>query len=405
MGREVTQQRRDVVLTFTTGPLSGHTVELYSRESVLLGRDPECDVALGDERVSRRHCLISLDDSAAFVKDLGSANGIWVNGQPSRLAPLASGDVLRLGETAIRVEIADTERTVRITPRPVDPLAAPEATNSRLRVAVAGYALGRCLGEGATSAVFTARGEDGQEVAVKVLRTAASLSEDDQLRFLREAEIAETLSHPNVVATLGHGRAGPHLYMILELVPGETIKTRLKRMGRIPVLEALGIARQIASALEYARTRDIVHRDVKPDNVIVGDDGVAKLLDFGLAKSTVDIGSLTRVGDVLGTLAYMSPEQLRDGIRADHRSDIYSLGATLHHMLAGSAPFEAKTNLLFFEKILEEPAPILAVRHPDVPPAVSALVLRCLRKDPDDRHQTAGELARALDALIARSAG
>ncbi len=392
--------RRDVILTITAGPHRGRTLELFSRERVILGRDPECDVELSDERVSRRHCLISLEKAAAYVKDLGSANGIWINGQPARLSPLASGDVIRLGVTAIRVELADSDRTIKIGPDTPAPARAGETT-SRLKVRVAGYELGRCLGEGATSAVFVATAPDGREVAVKVLKTSASLSEDDRLRFLREAEIAQKLHHPNVVSTLGHGQAGHHLYSVLELVEGETVKTRLRREGRIALAPALEIARQIATALEYARTCEIVHRDVKPDNVIVATDGTAKLLDFGLAKSIVDRGSLTRVGDVLGTLAYMSPEQLQDGTRADHRADIYSLGATLHHMLAGSPPFEAKTNILFFEKILNEQPPILAVLDRDIPPAVSALVSRCLRKDPDDRFQTGAEVADRIARLSA----
>src|SRR5205807_122327 len=148
---------------------------------------------------------------SAFVKDLGSANGTFLNGQRARLTPLASGDVIRIGDTSIRVELADRGGTVHISPHTPPPA---ELRNPDLRISVPGYELGRCLGEGATSAVFKASAPGGRLVAIKVLRTLESLADDDRQRFIREAETAAALEHPNVVATLGHGQSGPHLYTI-----------------------------------------------------------------------------------------------------------------------------------------------------------------------------------------------
>jgi serine/threonine-protein kinase len=189
----------------------------------------------------------------------------------------------------------------------------------------------------------------------------------------------------------------------MELVHGETVKARIQRSGAMPVKLALHIVRQIASALDYARQMATVHRDVKPDNIIVTDDGKAKLVDFGLAKSVVKAGrsGVTRVGDVLGTLAYMSPEQIDSSITADHRSDIYSLGATLYHMVAGRIPFEASRDFDYMRKIQSEESPDVRQVRPDVPPIVGALIARCMRKRPGERYETAGEIVRLASTLLA----
>jgi serine/threonine-protein kinase len=189
----------------------------------------------------------------------------------------------------------------------------------------------------------------------------------------------------------------------MELVTGETLKTRIARQGPFPVTVALNIVRQIASALELARQHQIVHRDVKPDNIIVQEDGVAKLVDFGLAKSILGAGSsgLTQLGDVIGTIDYMAPEQLTHAVKADHRSDIYSLGATLFTMLTGKSVFSADSNMDYFRKILKDVPPKVSELRRDVPPIVSTLVAKCLKKDPGERHQTAAELVRLTTQLLA----
>jgi serine/threonine protein kinase len=170
------------------------------------------------------------------------------------------------------------------------------------------------------------------------------------------------------------------------------------------VPDALEIARQLAAALECARKKDLVHRDVKPDNILIREsDGVVKLADFGLAKSVLAAGrsGLTRPGDVLGTLAYMSPEQLQSSVSADHRSDIYSLGATLYHLIAGVTPFAAKTSIEYFEKILRHDPPALSVVRRDVPPIVSAIVARCMHKNPEARYRRADEIVPVVAELLA----
>jgi serine/threonine-protein kinase len=190
--------------------------------------------------------------------------------------------------------------------------------------------------------------------------------------------------------------------MVMDFVAGQTVRSLIAEKGPLPVKQALEITRSVALALEAARQANLVHRDVKPDNILVGEGGVVKLADFGFAKSVLTAGQsgLTRDGDVVGTIAYMSPEQLESAVYADHRSDLYSLGATLYHMLTGQTPFTAKTNVDYFKQILTEvPTPIGSVR-PDVPPIVRILVEKCLRKKADERYRTAGEVVRMLDVLL-----
>jgi hypothetical protein len=270
------------------------------------------------------------------------------------------------------------------------------------RVQIPGYVLGRCLGEGAMGAVFEAQAQNGAIVAVKVLKIQGDVSEEDRARFVREAETTAALAHPNVVRILSWGQANPSLYLVMEFIRGESLKKRIDRLGPLPVPVALHITRQIGAALDHARQKQIIHRDVKPENILVNEEGLAKLTDFGLAKSITNTGrsGLTRPGEGMGTLPYMPPEQIEDALTADHRSDVYSLGATLYHMLTGKKPFSAKSNMDFFMKILKEDPPPITEFRQDVPPIVVNMVTKCMRKKREDRYQTTGELVTAIGYLL-----
>jgi hypothetical protein len=411
---DVRTRSRELVVTFLGGSLQGRVFKYGHAATVLIGRARGCTIEVVDPKVSRRHCVIQFDGWRASVKDLGSANGTFLNGVEIGLALLEPGDLVRLAGTHLRVDVHDSDRGVRGgAPHVMETLchgvAPPPPTESQrtlrnraLRVAIPGLELGEVLGEGATSAVFEARRACGEAVAVKVLRVAQSVAADERLRFLREAETASSLVHPNIVRVLGQGESGGLLYIVMELVRGETLGERLKHEGPLPLELALDVVRQIADALELARTKDVVHRDVKPDNIILSDDGVAKLLDFGLAKSILGAGKsgLTLAGDVLGTLAYMAPEQLDSAVHADHRADIYSLGATAYHLISGRTPFAARTNMDYFAKILHEEPPELDSLRSDVWPAVSSFVARCMKKRPGERFSSAAAVARLVTELL-----
>jgi serine/threonine protein kinase len=393
--------------TFATGLMQGQSFEFRSPRVIVLGRAVGCDLKVFDERVSRRHATIMLDETGAHLADLSSANGTFIAGKRVTRARLADGDRLKVADTEIEIELAATIKTARLErtmPPPGQALPKAIVKANEREAEIAGYELGRCLGEGGAGAVFEGRSARGDLVAIKVIKVQSAVTDEDRARFIREASIASSLTHPNLVRVVGHGEAGQRFFLIMEYVEGATLKARVEEKGPGPVTLALHVTRQIASALELARERDIVHRDVKPDNILITQDGVAKLTDFGLAKSVLTSGQsgLTRAGDIVGTVSYMSPEQIQSSMTVDHRSDIYSLGATLYYMLAGKPPFSSGAfSPEFFRRVLVEDPPPLHMERRDIPPIVSAMVMKCLRKHPGERYQAAGEIVKFVDQMLA----
>ena len=278
-------------------------------------------------------------------------------------------------------------------------------------VHVGPYEILAVLGAGGMAEVYRARdGRLGRDVALKVVNGLLASSPDLLKRFEQEARVAGSLNHPNLVAVYDVGQHEGTPYFVTELLEGETLRARLAR-GPIPLQTALDWGAQIARGLAAAHARGIVHRDVKPENILVGPGGQVKLLDFGIAKLT-EVGGMvgphgllddtvtpsgggTRSGAVLGTPGYMSPEQVR-GEPLDARSDVFSLGAVLHEMLGGGRAFPGSSVVESGYAILHrDPQPL-----PDeVPGAVAQVVLRCLEKQPERRFQSASDLSFALDVL------
>ncbi|HYY74306.1 MAG TPA: protein kinase, partial [Solirubrobacterales bacterium] len=218
------------------------------------------------------------------------------------------------------------------------------------------YRLEARLGSGGMSTVYLARDETLERpVAVKVMHREISDQPDQLERFRREARAVAQLSHPNVVAVIDAGEDGGYPYIVLECVEGETLKQRIERVGRLPVDEAAAYAIEIGRGLATAHARRLVHRDVKPQNVLIDSDGRAKVTDFGIARSLESDG-LTKTGRVLGTTDYVSPEQAM-GQGVDARSDIYSLGVLLYEMLTGEVPFRAETVVAVAMKHVNEQMP------------------------------------------------
>jgi len=266
------------------------------------------------------------------------------------------------------------------------------------------------LGAGGMGEVYRARDERlARDVAVKILPQALAQDAERLERFAREGRAAAALNHPNILAVhdLGSHEGAP--FLVCELLVGETLRDRL-RAGRPTVETALDWALQLARGIAAAHARGIVHRDLKPENVFLTGDGHLKILDFGLAKVTAaasgpDVGedptlSLTGAGMLLGSVGYMSPEQAR-GNAADHRSDIFSFGAIVHEMATGERAFQGETAADALAAILREEPPALAHPPSGMPPGLVSLLRRCLAKRPEDRYQSAGDLAFDLGALLA----
>jgi eukaryotic-like serine/threonine-protein kinase len=260
-----------------------------------------------------------------------------------------------------------------------DVLAAPGAPTplaERLATALAGrYVIERELARGGMATVHLARDlRHDRRVAIKVLReelTAAVGAE----RFLDEIRITASLQHAHILPLFDSGSAGELLWYVMPFVEGETLRSRLAREGRVPVEEALQLAREMADALEYAHRHGVVHRDVKPENVLL-QGGHALVADFGIALALEHAGGerLTRTGITLGTPQYMAPEQAAGERTIDARADVYALGAVLYEMLAGEAPFAAASQRGVVERVMHEPPAALAARRADVSPLLDAAV-------------------------------
>jgi tetratricopeptide (TPR) repeat protein len=263
------------------------------------------------------------------------------------------------------------------------------------------YRIERTLGEGGMAIVYLARdGKHGRPVALKVLRAELATTLGAE-RFLREITIAARLVHPNILPLHDSGEAAGHLYYVMPYVEGATLRERLDREKQLPLADVADITSQIAAALDYAHAHGVVHRDVKPDNVLLVDDRVL-VADFGLARALTSAAStpLTRTGTVVGTPAYMSPEQCAPGETVDARSDVYALACMAFEMIAGVTPFRGATaQAMIAHQISGEPPSVCAERA-RCPQAVDDVLKHGLAKSPADRYQSAGELAGALKAAM-----
>ena len=259
------------------------------------------------------------------------------------------------------------------------------------------YTLQRELGRGGMATVYLAHdAQGGDPVAIKVMHSNLADALDSK-RFRREMGVAASLSHPLIVPLRDSGNAGGVLYYIMPYVEGESLYERLQRERRLPLEDALRITRDVATALGYAHSQGVLHRDVKPENILLA-GGRALIADFGLARAigAADYAKLTETGVIVGTLYYMSPEQLREDRDLDQRADIYSLGCILYEMLSGGPPYTGRSLTEVASRILRGSIPSVRRLRPDVPPAVDLIIIRALAKAVKDRFPTMQELAAAL---------
>lgn len=277
-------------------------------------------------------------------------------------------------------------------------------SSERLRAALADalagqYAIEREIAHGGMATVYLARDlRHGRRVALKVMRDEVAAAVGAE-RFLEEIRVTALLQHPHILPLFDSGSAGALLWYVMPFVEGETLRSRLAREGRVPIDEAVRLAREVADALEHAHARGIVHRDVKPENMLL-QDGHALVADFGIALALEHAGGerLTRTGLTLGTPQYMAPEQAAGERAIDARVDIYALGAVVHEMITGEPPFGQGSRQLVLQRMLLEPPTALTTRCPDASPQLEAAVRRAMAKRPDERFPTAAAFAAALVA-------
>ena len=282
---------------------------------------------------------------------------------------------------------------------------APEPTEDGADP-IRGYELIEKLGAGAMGSVLKAKKHDsGEIVALKILKPELSKDREYVERFLREAKAVARLNHRNIVRAVQVGRSGDYYFFAMEFLTGQSASDMIKSQGRLPERFALMVTRCIASALAHAWQHQIVHRDIKPDNIMVTQDGQVKLTDLGLARTAKQDSTLTITGVVMGSPAYISPEQATGEKDLDSRSDIYALGATLFHMLTGEVPYNGDSPLHVMLRHMNDPLPDVRQKVPEVSEATRLVIQRMMAKRPEGRFQSAQQVeaaAKMIEDALAR---
>ncbi|HLY08245.1 MAG TPA: serine/threonine-protein kinase [Planctomycetota bacterium] len=310
----------------------------------------------------------------------------------------ASGEKITIAEAMVSLGIL-TEVQVRralggrLAPPP--PSTAPHP----LAEAIKGYLIEKRLGAGGMGDVYRAQQISlNRPVALKILPSYLAEDEEFVERFVIEARAAGKLSHQNIVAAVDIGESNGRYFFVMELVQGPTLQQVIQREGAIAEPRALDIARQIARGLRHASLQGLIHRDIKPSNIMFTPENVAKICDFGLARDLHADASEAEPGIVQSSPAYASPEQSRGSQTLDHRTDMYSLGVTLFEMLTGKRPFAADSPAALLHKHVTEAAPEPRSLNPEITPAANQLVLRLLKKKPEQRFESYDQLLEAMDA-------
>jgi eukaryotic-like serine/threonine-protein kinase len=401
-----------ILLRVIGGPHAGRVFSFEEHDSIIVGRSNEARFRLlfKDEYLSRVHFLVELKPPRCRLFDLNSANGTFVNDERRTEVELFDGDLVRAGKTILRVVVeADSGSTS--VPETVDPEAGPVAAGSFISAStkieagspqsIANFDILRELGRGAMGVVYLAsRRDDGSVVALKTIIPEAAGTEAQVERFLREARTLEALDHPNIVAFRAMGEAEGRLYFAMDYVRGIDASMLVKDVGGpLPVGRALSIGRQLLDGLAHAHALGFVHRDIKPSNLLVAEGGVAKLADFGLAKTyrNSKLSGLTLRGDVGGTIAYMAPEQITDFRGSGPSVDLYAAGATLYYLLTGCLVYDLpKTLPAQLAMILNQPPVPIRTRRADLPVALVEVIERSLDRNPSDRFADATAMSEAL---------
>jgi CheY-like chemotaxis protein len=279
-------------------------------------------------------------------------------------------------------------------------MMADATDDPRLGTVIAGYRIEERVGRGGMGVVYRAEHLNLQRrAAIKIIAPDLAESEGFRERFTREARIAAALQHPNIVTVYDAGEVDGLLYLAMQFIQGEDLSAVLRANGRLRPYRAIDVCRQVASALDAAHAMGLIHRDVKPANVLI-EGRTAFLTDFGLTKRLEGThAQLTRAGDVVGTIHYVAPEQI-EGRRVSARSDVYSLGCLLYHCLAGQVPFALETDVAVIYAHLSEDPPKLSVLRPELPEGLDAVMAKALDKSPDRRFPSCGDMISAARAVI-----
>jgi serine/threonine-protein kinase len=392
-----------LTLTITSGEQAGRTFQLAGHSTCLVGRGPTGVqlAVVSDPGMSRVHFLIEYNPPVARLADMRSRNKTRVNGAVVEQTDLGDGDEIRAGQTTFRVRLPRVDHTQILSGEsspPTTTLAHAPSPES-----FPGYVILNEVGKGGMGVVYRARRvSDGRLVALKRIHPAVAPKADVLARFQREVAILRKLTHPNVVAFLDAGEAGGVLYLAMEFVEGDCADLLVKRHGPFAPERVVALGCQLLDALDHAHRQDVVHRDVKPGNVMLTTaDGreTLKLADFGLARAyqASAMSGLTMTGTPGGTPGYMPPEQVMDFRNARPASDQYAAAATLYFLLTGHAIYEPSSSTMdLLKRILDdEPIP-LRLQCPPLPPKLGEVIRRALARDARQRFADVAAMREAL---------
>jgi serine/threonine protein kinase len=402
-------------LLVLAGPDEGKTFPLQTGEALLLGRSRATEGRLIDPHVSRVHCQVQTDGAHTTVTDFDSAGGTFVNGKKIQgKEELKPGDLIRIGNTRLQF-FAEEGETAGNTAAAEVPLAIPAKrapTTLSWATGLVGkklshYKIGPILARSRSGYVFHARDTNQNlPVALKVLEPRFSKNASAVQRFVRAMKTVMPLRHPNLVTVYSAGKTGPHCWIAMEYVPGESLAAvigRIETAGMLDWRQVLRFAAYIARAIEFAHKKKILHRNINPQNILLGNKPAdTKLTDLMLAKALEgeNAEEITKTGEILGDFPYLSPEATTGGAHeVDGRTDIYSMGATIYAMLTGHPPFEGETVTELVIKIRREQPVPLKTLFLGAPPEFEQIVEKMMAKRPADRFATATELLQALEGL------
>lgn len=439
-----------VIMEIIDGPNAGTAFTFDKHAVVLVGRSDRCrPFSVGDDpKCSRVHLIMEANPPISRIRDLGSTNHTYVNGQKVIQASLSDGDTMLIGSTTFKVRIEETEMdqvcenedvflttedsseagmteglTVRcarcgneseLTKSPPDPsgehLFVCTGCREEMKLdgeQIPGYRYLSQLSKGGMGILWLAEEtKTGRQVVVKTMIPDIASSWRMVQMFLRESRISLGLSHPNIVEFITAGQFDDQLFVVLEFVDGlDAEALRQQHGGHLPAASVVQIGVQVLDALEYAHSRDIVHRDLKPANIMVtGSEGIykVKVTDFGLARNyrAAGMSDITQQGEIRGSIPYMSPEQVLDPSKSDPRTDVFGLGATIYHLLTGEFCYKFRKKEDPLVTIMETDTVPVETRGIPVSDSLASVINRALAKDPDQRFQSAAEMRAALSASV-----
>jgi serine/threonine protein kinase len=396
-------------LLVVAGPDQGRVFPLVEGQTLVIGRGQTTETRLKDPQVSRTHCQVAVDGGKVLLTDSGSTAGTLVNGKKASKLELKPGDVIQVGGTQLRVQLEGShEASTLVTAPPTKeaPALKAERLSELVGKTLSHYQVGPILAKGQSGIIFKAEDtKSNQTVALKVLWPEFSTNEEEMQRFIRAMKTVLPLRHENLIVLHGAGRTNPYCWMAMEYVEGESVTQVIQRIGIAGMLDwrnALRVAAHIGRALEYAHSNNIIHRNVTPTNIMIrSSDKVTKLGDLMFAKALEGTMAqqVTRPGELVGDINYMSPERTRGGTDIDARSDIYSLGATVYALLTGRPPHEGSALPEIITKIRSAEVVKPKKYQLSIPDQFEGTVLQMLARRPEERFQSAKDLVTQIERV------